>query len=68
MTPFTSSTQRIMTSTMSLRTEQFLIDTLYEEIRIHPHKQELINLMDAQLMEDTNVYVQTHSTEYNSVM
>ena len=57
-----------MTSTMSLRTEQFLIDTLFEEIRIHPHKQELINLMDAQLMEDTNVYVQTHSTEYNSVM
>lgn len=53
---------------MSLETEQFLIDTLYEEIRIHPHKQELINLMDAQLMEDTNVYVQTHSTEYNSVM
>ena len=53
---------------MSLETEQFLIDTLYEEIWIHPHKQELINLMDAQLMEDTNVYVQTHSTEYNSVM
>ena len=57
-----------MTSTMSLETEQFLIDTLYEEIWIHPHKQELINLMDAQLMEDTNVYVQTHSTERNSVM
>ena len=57
-----------MTSTMSLETEQFLIDTLYEEIWIHPHKKELINLMDAQLMEDTNVYVQTHSTEHNSVV
>lgn len=53
---------------MSLRTEQFLIDTLYEEIRIHPHKDELINLMDAQLMEDTNVYVQTHSTELNNIV
>ena len=52
-----------MTSTMSLRTEQFLIDTLYEEIRIHPHQDELISLMDAQLMEDTNVYAQSHSTE-----
>ena len=57
-----------MTSTMSLEAEQFLIDTLYEEIWIPPHKQELINLMDAQLMEDTNVYVQSHSTERNSVM
>lgn len=52
---------------MSLRTEQFLIDTLFEEIWIHPHQDELISLMNAQLMDDTCVYVQTHSTEHNEI-
>ena len=51
---------------MNDTTEAFLADTLFEEIRIHPHQDELISLMDAQLMEDTNVYVQSHSTELNN--
>jgi hypothetical protein len=30
-----------------------LVDTLYEEVLMHPHKDELLTLMDAQIKDDT---------------
>ena len=47
---------------MNDTTEAFLTDTLFEETRIHPHQQELLSLIQEQLLDDTNVYVQTHNT------
>ena len=44
------------------KTEQTLLNRLIEEIRIHPHQQELLSLMQEQLLDDTSVYVQTHNT------
>ena len=50
---------------MNDTTEAFLTDTLFEEIQVHSHQQELMNLIQEQLLDDTNVYVQSHSTELN---
>ena len=38
---------------MKSSTFSFLVDTLYEEIMMHPHKDELLTLMDAQVADDT---------------
>ena len=38
---------------MKNSTFSFLVDTLYEEIMMHPHKDELLTLMDAQVADDT---------------
>lgn len=38
---------------MKSSTFDFLCDTLYEEIMMHPHKDELLTLMDAQVADDT---------------
>ncbi len=46
----------MMTQTpMKTSTFNFLVDTLYEEILMHPHKDELITLMDAQIKDDMKV-------------
>lgn len=34
------------------KTEQTLLDRLIEEIRTHPHQQELLELMQDQLVDD----------------
>ena len=39
---------------MKTSTFNFLVDTLYEEIMMHPHKTELLKLMDAQVADDTH--------------
>lgn len=46
-------TQLETTSTMKSSTFNFLVDTLYEEILMHDHKDELLTLMDAQVADDT---------------
>jgi hypothetical protein len=38
---------------MKTSTFNFLVDTLYEEVLMHPHKDELLTLMDAQIKDDT---------------
>ena len=38
---------------MKTSTFNFLVDTLYEEILMHEHKEELLKLMDAQVADDT---------------
>jgi hypothetical protein len=38
---------------MKSSTFNFLCDTLYEEIMMHPHKGELLKLMDEQVADDT---------------
>ena len=38
---------------MKSSTFNFLVDTLYEEILMHDHKDELLTLMDAQVADDT---------------
>ncbi len=38
---------------MKTSTFNFLVDTLYEEILMHDHKDELVTLMDAQMKDDT---------------
>jgi len=40
-------------STMKSSTFNFLVDTLYEEVLMHEHKNELLTLMDAQMKDDT---------------
>ena len=41
-------------STVMMRsTFNFLVDTLYEEILMHDHKDELLTLMAAQVADDT---------------
>jgi hypothetical protein len=40
-------------STMKSSTFNFLVDTLYEEILMHDHKDELLTLMNAQMKDDT---------------
>ena len=44
-----------MTTQNSMKTStfNFLVDTLYEEILMHEHKDELLTLMDAQVADDT---------------
>lgn len=44
-----------MTTQNSMKTStfNFLVDTLYEEILMHDHKDELLKLMDAQVADDT---------------
>lgn len=41
---------------MSKGTFNFLCDTLYEEVLMHPHKAELLTLIAAQLQDDTTLY------------
>ena len=43
----------IQTTEMKKSTFNFLVDTLYEEILMHEHKDELLTLMDAQVADDT---------------
>ncbi len=38
---------------MKSSTFNFLVDTLYEEILMHEHKDELLTLMNAQVADDT---------------
>lgn len=38
---------------MKTSTFNFLVDTLFEEILMHEHKDELLTLMDAQVSDDT---------------
>lgn len=40
---------------MTKGTFNFLVDTLYEEIIMHPHKDELLTLMHAQMKDDINL-------------
>jgi hypothetical protein len=40
-------------STMKTSTFNFLVDTLYEEVLMHEHKDELLTLMDSQMKDDT---------------
>ena len=44
-----------MTTQNSMKTStfNFLVDTLYEEVLMHEHKDELLTLMDAQVADDT---------------
>lgn len=49
-------TQWEKTSTMKSSTFNFLVDTLYEEILMHDHKDELLALIDAQMQDDTKLY------------
>jgi hypothetical protein len=37
---------------MTESTYTFLVDTLIEEINMHPHRDELIKLMEEQLLDD----------------
>jgi len=43
-----------MTTQNSMKTStfNFLVDTLYEEVLMHEHKDELLTLMDAQVADD----------------
>ena len=52
---------------MKPTTKQKRIEQLIGEIRTHPHQQELMQLVRAQMLDDTSVYVQSHSTELNNV-
>jgi len=45
--------QAAMTTTTTKATFEFLCDTLYEEIKDHPHRYELIQLMEEQVADDT---------------
>ena len=36
---------------MSLETEARLIDRLYECVNVHPHKEELMQIMESQLID-----------------
>ena len=38
---------------MKSSTFNFLVDTLYEELLMHPHKGELLKLMNEQVADDT---------------
>ena len=38
---------------MKKSTFNFLVDTLYEEILMHDHKDELLTLIEAQVSDDT---------------
>jgi len=49
MTRNTSSASKTMTK----GTFNFLCDTLYEEIQMHEHRDELITIMQEQLQDDT---------------
>jgi len=40
-------------NSMKTSTFNFLVDTLYEEILMHEHKDELLTLMNAQVADDT---------------
>lgn len=44
---------KVSISTMKPETFSYLVDTLYEEIMQHPHKNELITLICAQVADDT---------------
>ena len=43
----------IQSTEMKKSTFNFLVDTLYEEILMHDHKDELLTLMAAQVTDDT---------------
>ena len=43
----------IQSTGMKKSTFNFLVDTLYEEILMHDHKDELLTLMAAQVSDDT---------------
>lgn len=43
---------------MSESTFDYLTDALIGEIALHPHQEELLSIMQEQLIDDTNVYVQ----------
>lgn len=43
------------TNSMKTSTFNFLVDTLYEEIMMHPHKAELIALIQEQVADDTQL-------------
>jgi len=40
-------------TTMTTSAFEFRCDTLFEEIKVHPHKDELIQLMHEQVADDT---------------
>jgi hypothetical protein len=40
---------------MTEATYNFLLDTLIEEIKMHPHRDELLQLMQEQITDDTLV-------------
>ena len=48
-------TQSEKMSTMKTSTFNFLVDTLYEEVLMHEHKDELLTLMNAQMKDDTSI-------------
>ena len=43
---------------MNKQTEQKLIDHLYKCVNVHPYRDELIQLMDEQLLDDVSTCVQ----------
>ena len=47
-----STTFTLQTSTMTDATFNFRLDTLIEEINMHPHKDEVIQLLHEQVMDD----------------
>ena len=51
---------------MSLETEQKLIDHLYNCVNVHPYKDELIQLMDEQLLDDVSTFYQAETTALNT--
>ena len=51
---------------MKTTTKQKRIEQLIGEIQIHPHQEELMQLVRAQMLDDTIVYVQSHSTELSN--
>ena len=51
---------------MSLETEQKLIDHLYKSVNVHPYKDELIQLMDEQLLDDVPTCHQAETTGLNT--
>ena len=50
------NTDSHQTTLMTRGTFNFLVDTLYEEILMHPHKDELITIMQQQVQDDTLIY------------
>ena len=51
---------------MNLETEQKLIDHLYNCVNVHPYKDELIQLMDEQLLDDVSTSYQAETTGLNT--
>ena len=51
---------------MNAQTEARLIDHLYECVNVHPYKDELIQLMDEQLLDDVSRSYQEETKALNS--